>query len=164
MFILRMFSYARLIVFVFALTAFTGCWAKDNGRVAIEDAQGNRHTYNVEYALTKEEKAQGLMFREQMAENRGMLFVYPQPQVLHFWMKNTLIPLDMLFFDMNKKLVHIEHSAIPHDERPRGPNIPVCYVLEVNGGQAIAKNIKKGARLIADLSQECLLPMEKTGK
>ena len=72
----------------------------------------------IELADTVEERAQGLMYRESMARRSGMLFVYEHPQRAVFWMKNTLIPLDMIFVDATGTIQHIHKDAIPHDETP----------------------------------------------
>jgi len=122
----------------------------------IKTTDGTEYVYSVEYAVTMEEKAQGLMNRLSIPENHAMLFINGYPRETYFWMRNTLVPLDMLFFDADKRLVHIEHNAIPHDESPRGTDIPVCYVLEINGGQAASLNIANGAIFFANLPQECL--------
>ena len=82
------------------------------------------------------ERAQGLMFRESLPKFSGMLFVYETPQPVAFWMKNTLIPLDMLFFDAQGRLMRIQSQARPLDETPVVGGDNVRYVLEINGGLA----------------------------
>ena len=100
----------------------------------------------------------GLMFVEDMPDDEGMIFLYPCEYPLKFWMKNTLIPLDMLFFDATNTLRYIEYSAQPHDETPRGPeNILTCTVVEINGGLAKEMGIVR-IKLLSDLPQECLQP------
>lgn len=88
----------------------------------------------VELALTEEQREKGLMFRKKMAENAGMLFVFDADDVKTFWMKNTLIPLDMIFIDKSLKIVGIVENAEPQTLSPRSVYIPSRYVLEVNGG------------------------------
>ncbi len=89
---------------------------------------------HVELATTPESRAQGLMFREDLAAGDGMLFVYPEPGSPSFWMRNTLIPLDLMFFDPAGDMRHVHFSAQPHDETaiPGGNNIQ--FVLEVPAG------------------------------
>ena len=93
------------------------------------------------------ERAQGLMFRESLPRFSGMLFVYETPQPVAFWMRNTLIPLDMLFFDGAGRLTRIKSNAAPHDETPIVGGDDVRYVLEINGGLAAELGIDLGAEL-----------------
>jgi uncharacterized membrane protein (UPF0127 family) len=88
----------------------------------------------VEVAATPADRERGLMFRKQMDEDAGMLFVFAAPQKLYFWMKNTEIPLDMIFADQNGRVVGIVQNAHPYSEQPVGPAKAAQYVLEVNGG------------------------------
>ena len=103
--------------------------------------------FRVEVADTEAARARGLMHREEMARFAGMLFVYPQAGPVAFWMRNTLIPLDMLFFDPEGRLTHIHENAIPLDETaiPGGDN--VRFVLEINGGLVAELGIEPGAEL-----------------
>lgn len=146
--------YRNLFVFSFVLLFATACQAKE--KIEIETPSGQREVFFVDAAITPEEQQKGLMFVRDLPENEGMLFVYKQQHNSRFWMKNTVIPLDMLFFDSSNVLVHIEHSARPYDLTPRGPNTPVCSILELNGGTADKLGIKKGAKLFTNLTQECL--------
>jgi uncharacterized membrane protein (UPF0127 family) len=108
---------------------------------------GSAYKFEVEVVTTPETRAQGLMFRKAMAPNAGMLFIYPGEQAVSFWMKNTLIPLDMLFLKADGSIAHIAHNAVPHDETPIGSGTAVKAVLEVNGGTAAALGIKEGDRV-----------------
>jgi uncharacterized membrane protein (UPF0127 family) len=87
------------------------------------------------------------MFRESLPQFSGMLFVYETPQPVAFWMRNTLIPLDMLFFDPAGRLTRIESDATPLDETPIPGGDNVRYVLEINGGLAESLGIDLGAEL-----------------
>lgn len=149
-----MSHFIRYSFFVCTLLVASACQAKET--LKIELPSGEVKTFSVDIARTPEEQQQGLMFVESMPEDEGMLFVYPEPQYARYWMKNTLIPLDMLFFDDNNTLVHIEHSAEPGDLTPRGPNLFVCSVLEINGGLAKELGIEEGAKLLSDAPQECI--------
>jgi uncharacterized membrane protein (UPF0127 family) len=93
------------------------------------------------------ERAQGLMFRESLPKFAGMLFVYETPQPVAFWMRNTLIPLDMLFFDATGRLTRIASSAVPLDETPIPGGDDIRYVLEINGGLAGSLGIDLGAEI-----------------
>ena len=92
--------------------------------------------FSVEVADDAGERAEGLMFREAMPKFSGMLFVYESAQPVAFWMRNTLIPLDMLFFDGSGRLERIKVNATPHDETPVPGGNDIRYVLEINGGLA----------------------------
>ena len=96
---------------------------------------------------TAEERAEGLMHRESLPRFSGMLFVYDRPQPVAFWMRNTLIPLDMLFFDAEGRLTRIKSQAQPLDETPVVGGDAVQYVLEINGGLAAELGIDLGAEL-----------------
>lgn len=146
----------RILAMAVIFISVSACGAEEYDNIIIKNPDGTEQVFSVEYAVTEAEKAQGFMHRTEIPADHSMLFIYDRPQITWFWMRNTLVPLDMLFFDADKKLVYIEHNATPHDENPHGPDIPVCYVLEVNGGRAAALNIVEGARFFANLSQECL--------
>ena len=110
-------------------------------------AGGSAYKFEVEVVTTPETRAQGLMYREALAANAGMLFIYPGEQAVSFWMKNTLIPLDMLFLKADGSIAHIAHNAVPHDETPIDSGAAVKAVLEVKGGTAQALGIKEGDRV-----------------
>ncbi|TNF64358.1 MAG: DUF192 domain-containing protein [Rhodobacteraceae bacterium] len=120
--------------------AFADC-APD--RVVLRGAWGEA-LFSVEIADDPAERSQGLMFREKMARNAGMLFIYETPQVASFWMKNTLIPLDMIFFDRTGTVVHVHHRAIPGDLTPITGGRDILMVLEINGGLAELFRIAPG--------------------
>jgi len=101
--------------------------------------------FNIEVADTAQERARGLMFRETMPRGAGMLFVYEAPQPASFWMKNTLIELDMLFADKTGRIIHVHHRAIPGDLTPITGGRAVYAVLEINGGLARRYGIATGS-------------------
>ncbi len=105
---------------------------------------GGEAAFRVEVADTEAARAQGLMHRESLAASAGMLFVYPQPQAVGFWMKNTLIPLDMIFMDASGTVRRIGHEAQPHDTRPVMGGDGIQTVLEINGGLARRIGISEG--------------------
>ncbi|WP_308914946.1 DUF192 domain-containing protein [Jannaschia sp. LMIT008] len=100
--------------------------------------------FDVELALTAQEQARGLMFRDQMARSAGMLFVYDRVAPVAFWMRNTLIPLDMVFIDDAGIVTKVHANAVPRDETPIPSGGPVRAVLEINGGQAAQLGIDAG--------------------
>ena len=103
--------------------------------------------FEVELALTPQEAQKGLMFRTSLDVDKGMLFVFPQEGFYPFWMENTLIPLDMIWFDQSRRVIYIEHDVPPCKEDPcptYGPRGSSSYVLEVNAGASAALNIKTG--------------------
>ena len=103
--------------------------------------------FRVEVVDDAAERARGLMFRESLPRFSGMLFVYETPQPVAFWMRNTLIPLDMLFFDTQGRLVSIKHDAQPLDETPVPGGEAIRYVLEINGGLAESLGIEPEAQI-----------------
>ncbi|MFN7178725.1 DUF192 domain-containing protein [Hyphomonas sp.] len=102
------------------------------------------HAFTVEIASTPEEIQQGLMFRESLAPDAGMLFDFGQSRPASMWMKNTLIPLDMLFMDETGRVVAIARNAVPRSTRSLGPGVPVRAVLELPGGRARELGIVPG--------------------
>jgi uncharacterized membrane protein (UPF0127 family) len=103
--------------------------------------------FRVEVAATPEQVARGLMFREHLDADQGMLFVYSRPTFVRFWMKNTRIPLDILYFDADRRLLKVFHSVPPCvvdpcRQYPSGE--PVRFVLELNGGTAKQVGIEAG--------------------
>jgi uncharacterized membrane protein (UPF0127 family) len=103
--------------------------------------------FNVEIADDAAERAQGLMNRPSMPASAGMLFLYEAPQRAGFWMKNTLIPLDMIFLDQTGTVTRVHENAVPLDETTIDGGDGVIAVLEINGGLASAIGIGEGAEL-----------------
>jgi len=107
--------------------------------------------YEVELALDEASRAHGLMFRDQMAENHGMLFIHEQMQPLAYWMKNTKIALDILYFDSERKLVSQQRDVPPCTAGDACPSYssyrPALYVLELNAGQAALIDLRNGEEL-----------------
>ena len=103
--------------------------------------------FTVEIADEPHEQSQGLMHRKKLPFSAGMLFIYPKPQMTSFWMRNTLIPLDMLFLSNTGVVTHIHHEAIPRDETPIPGGTDVLAVLEINGGLARRLGITNGSEM-----------------
>lgn len=108
---------------------------------------GSRESFAIEVADDPAERAQGLMFRESLDPAAGMLFVYESPRRAQFWMKNTLIPLDMIFADAAGRVTRVHANAIPGDLTPIDGGDGVVFVLEINGGLAERLGIAPGAEL-----------------
>ena len=103
--------------------------------------------FQVEVVDDEAERSKGLMFRQSLPQFGAMLFVYEMPQPVAFWMRNTLIPLDMLFFDAAGRLTRIHPQAVPGDETPIFGGTDIRYVLEINGGLAEKLDIELGAEI-----------------
>ncbi|MEA3453193.1 MAG: DUF192 domain-containing protein [Patescibacteria group bacterium] len=107
-----------------------------------------KNCFSIEIADTPEERNQGLMFRGELAEDKGMLFVFPKQGIYSFWMKNTLIPLDIIWIDEYQKVVFIEKSALPCKTdicESINPKNEAKYVLELKTGTAEAIDLKIGS-------------------
>jgi len=102
------------------------------------------HGFTVEMARTPAEQSKGLMFRESLADDRGMLFPYQQPSILSFWMKNTVIPLDIIFIRADGSIESIAANTIPYSLESVSSEELVTAVLEIRGGLAAEKDIKPG--------------------
>lgn len=103
--------------------------------------------FSVEIADEPQERAVGLMNRTSMPLSSGMLFVYERPQTLSFWMRNTLIPLDIIFADQNGVVRHVHSNAVPLDETPIVGGDDLTHVLEINGGLSEQMGIVEGTHL-----------------
>ena len=108
-------------------------------------------SFTVKLAETEAQRRHGLMFTPYLPKQHGMLFVFETDAPRQFWMKNTQIPLDMLFFDSNGRLVNIVHSAVPFSLTARNSAGPARYVLELNGGIARKIGIQPDAQLVLPL-------------
>lgn len=134
---------APLLLF---LAPVSGCASGDNHWVEIK---GQR--IRVEIADNHEERARGLMFRDRLAPGTGMLFLFDSQQPQAFWMKNTRIPLDILYFDRDKRLVSARRGTPPCSMGDRCPpypsSAPAQYVLELNAGEADQFGLASGDQL-----------------
>jgi uncharacterized membrane protein (UPF0127 family) len=119
----------------------------DRGVLVIETAAGQRHHFEVEIAATPAQRGRGLMFRESMPADAGMLFLYSVEQPIRMWMKNTLLPLDMLFVAGDGRIVNIAENTTPLSEKVVGSGAPALGVIELNGGTARRLGIAPGDRV-----------------
>ena len=130
---------------VAAALALAGC--RDRGPVAVIRGPGGVVEVSLEVAATPAERERGLMYRSSLAEGRGMLFVFDQDGNHTFWMRNTLIPLDMLFIARDGTVVGIHANATPLSTANIAVGKPSRYVLEVPGGWTARHGIAVGARV-----------------
>jgi hypothetical protein len=110
-------------------------------------SHGKTHRFTVEMARTPEEQSRGLMFRQSLGDDRGMLFPYEPPQQASFWMKNTLIPLDMVFVRADGTIGRIAENTVPMSLDPVPSIDPVSAVLEIRGGRAAELGLKEGDKV-----------------
>lgn len=110
------------------------------------------HFLSAEVVSAPKERAKGLMYREFLPTKNGMLFIFGKERVAPFWMKNTYIPLDIIWLNKQKQVVFIKRNAKPLDETPIVPNKKATYVLELNADQAQKLHIKKGCFLKFNLN------------
>ena len=114
--------------------------------LTIRSASGT-HRFIVEVARTPQEQANGLMHRQSLAPDRGMLFPYEPPQSASFWMKNTLIPLDIIFIRPDGTIARIAANTVPLSLDPVPSLEPVAAVLEIAGGRSAELGIRPGDRV-----------------
>lgn len=144
--ICRAVATASVLIFVANMASAATC--KDDR--AILQGRGHVVDVSVEIADDAAERARGLMFRKELPPGQGMLFIYENPQPVSFWMRNTLIPLDMVFIDASGKVRHIHPMAQPLDETPvpgalaGDPQPDRLMVLELPGGDAARLGIVPG--------------------
>jgi hypothetical protein len=132
-----------VILPLFAMPAYAGAI----NEVTVVTAKA-RHHFTIELAATPSSRRTGLMHRQTMAVDAGMLFIFPGPERLSFWMRNTLIPLDMLFLAGNGRIVHMHHRAVPHSLTPIVTPVDATAVLEINGGLSRRLGIQVGDRVL----------------
>ena len=154
--------FSNIICLLFsAFTAFAGDgveWpitAPDFAVIEIKLRPGKHRpplSFTVKLAETEAQRRHGLMFTPYLPERHGMLFLFDTDAPRQFWMKNTQIPLDMLFFASDGRLVNVVHSAVPFSLTGRNSVGSARYVLELNGGVAAEIDIQPDARLVLPLA------------
>lgn len=132
-----------------ALGLFAGAngFAIGTGTLVLKTGSGE-HSFNVEVATTNQERAIGLMFRRSLPADAGMLFLYDRAQPAAMWMKNTLIPLDMVFIGSDGKVHRIEQNTEPFSTELISSDGPVVGVLELNGGAAAKIGLRRGDTVV----------------
>lgn len=140
----------RLIAFIFCIVAgilfVLQGHSKETIPVSIETKNGNV-LIQAETALTPAQQANGLMYRSKLAADSGMIFIFPRPKMVSMWMKNTHIPLDMIFFNEAGRITHIHSDAHPLDETIISSVLPAIGVVEVNAGFAKQNLIRVGQKI-----------------
>ncbi len=132
-----------LVTVLIALMSVTSsCGAEP--RVVISTREGREFVFQVEVADTPAKRELGLQYRRELAADRGMIFLFPAPSVQSFWMKNTPLPLDMIFIASDRKIVGIVEQTVPFSLDSRSVGRPSQFVLEINGGLAKGHGIKAG--------------------
>jgi uncharacterized membrane protein (UPF0127 family) len=121
--------------------------AAGSGSLVLKTATGD-HNFTIEVATTDQERALGLMFRRSLPENAGMLFLYDRPQPAAMWMKNTLIPLDIVFIAADGTVHRIESNTEPFSTALVSSEGPVVGVLELNAGEAGKIGLKRGDKVV----------------
>ena len=116
--------------------------------LSIVARRGDVFEFNVELAETSEQKSRGLMFRREMADNEGMLFLHRRDRVLTMWMANTFLPLDMLFIERDGTIARIEENTIPQSRDVISSRKRVRAVLELNAGTARNLGISAGDKVV----------------
>lgn len=123
----------------------------ERGQLTFETATGNRITLEVEWALTAEQRARGLMERPVLPDRTGMLFEFGESRMVTMWMANTPESLDMIFVDETGRIVRLAERTTPFSEAIVSSGEPVRYVLEIRGGHAAELGLDPTARLILPL-------------
>ena len=139
----------RLLVIVSLFLMYNLCEvsASAKSELSIITSNGSKHNFLVEVARTEEEKKIGLMFRKTLAKNAGMLFLYKREALRLMWMKNTFIPLDILFIDKKGVIKRVVKRTVPHSLATISSRQSVLAVLELRGGITSSLEIKKGDRI-----------------
>jgi hypothetical protein len=139
---------------VFIIAAVWIFFISPASNLKITDGQKTKAEFNVTFSTTPAERSKGLMYVEKMPKDEGMLFVFDEIDQRYMWMRNTYIPLDMLFINKDKEIVHIYENAKPLNDRIIPSIYKIKYVLEINGGIVSEKGIKKGDQLEFDIPNE----------
>ena len=148
----------HILLFLGALFCISNAFAKEEN-LLIESGK-KKHRFEIEIADTPTSRMQGLMFREKLDADKGMLFVFDKVSLQSFWMQNTLIPLDMIFIKSDGTIAKIHPMAKPKDLTMISSGRPVKAVLEINGGQAEKLGLKPGDRVIYDVfAKEAVKPL-----
>jgi hypothetical protein len=146
--------YRRSLLLLGLAGLSAGAWAQAGPQPTLPqselfiESQGQRHRFTVELADTDERRMIGLMFRTQMAADAGMLFDFRRDEPVAMWMRNTLIPLDMLFIARDGRIANIAERAVPRSEATIMSQGSVRFVLELNGGTAARLGIRPGDRVV----------------
>jgi uncharacterized membrane protein (UPF0127 family) len=140
-------AHRMLLAFAFSVMGLHQALAECRPDQVELRGPGGQARFTVEVADDDAERSRGLMFRESMAQSAGMLFIYESPRRAQFWMKNTLIPLDMIFADARGVVTRVHSNAVPKDLTTIDGGEGVRFVLEINGGLAKRLGIAPGSEM-----------------
>lgn len=126
----------------------------EQDEIVIETRDGAHHEFAVELAVSPQQQAQGLMFRRDMAADAGMLFIYGAARVVSMWMRNTVIPLDMLFIESDGRVEKVVERTVPMSLKTISSDRPIKGVLELNSGTAARLGLAPGDRVVHEAFQE----------
>jgi hypothetical protein len=151
---LRAFAYALALLLLPLAACSSGSTTEAQTTAAVSDdfhavihtATGD-YPFNIEIADTPQEQSRGLMYRQSLAADAGMLFDYGTERKVSFWMQNTYIPLDMVFIAADGTVMHIHDNAKPMDPTSISSKFPVRFVLEIPGGRAAEIGLRAGDRV-----------------
>jgi len=131
---------------LFALGLLYACASISTSQVTLHAQKGDLIRVSVEIADTPQKRSFGLMYRHDLPESHGMLFLFPREEPLSFWMKNTPLPLDIIFINAAHTIVSIASNTTPFSEKPLPSGSPAQFVLEVNGGFCQRHGVAVGDR------------------
>ncbi|OPY83539.1 MAG: hypothetical protein A4E65_00509 [Syntrophorhabdus sp. PtaU1.Bin153] len=142
---------AVMLLWMLALSTFLHLPDCHAGTIVFYDTKGlERCKFVTELAVTESQHARGLMHRVSLRDDTGMLFIFNNEELRHFWMRNTLIPLDLVFIDSQRIVVSVHCDARPLDESAITSRFPARYVLEINAGLVSKCGIGSGMRVRFD--------------
>ena len=145
-----------ILLTILTLLMLSACTTTNQEQIICEDEMCfDDACFKIKIPRTQEEMQQGLMYVDYMPENEGMLFIFNEPRPHAFWMKNTLIPLDMIWLDETLDVVYIQ-TAVPCTQEPctiYAPNTTALYTLEINAELAKEKNIEIGTKANLNLCE-----------
>ncbi|MGB3338909.1 MAG: DUF192 domain-containing protein [Devosia sp.] len=131
------------VVVAIATVALPLAACSDEGKLVLHSSTGD-YSFNIEVVDTNESRAKGLMYVQELADDAGMLFDFKEERDVSFWMRNTFIPLDMIFVDADGVVKNIHVNARPHDVTGIPSEGPVQFVLEIPGGRSVEIGLKPG--------------------
>jgi uncharacterized protein len=132
-----------VVAMTVAMVALPLTACSDEGKLVLHTSTGD-YSFNVDVADTNESRQKGLMFVQDLADDAGMLFDFQQEREVSFWMRNTFIPLDMIFVGADGVIKTIHVNARPHDVTSIPSEVPVRFVLEIPGGRSVEIGLEPG--------------------
>jgi len=141
---------ALVALFLFVASYAAAQVSFEQEELLIQTSSGKAHSFTVELAVTADQRAQGLMHRESMPLDHGMLFDFGEARPVAMWMQNTPLPLDMLFIQKDGTISHIHKKAVPFSQAIIDSRGSVNFVLELNGGRTDALGIAVGDRVMSE--------------